>query len=92
MLISLSIFRCGNEKSVQGRPSWELAPYECTSQIAEDFASWCKLVSKECRFSERAESAEWFTFQRNFFSLSWTRLRHFPLGYGVDLAIKFFLF
>ena len=67
MLIGLSIFRCGNEKLVQGRPSWELAPYECTSQIAEDFASWCKLVSKEYRFSERAESAEWFTFQRNLF-------------------------
>ena len=39
MLISLSIFRCGNEKSVQGRTSWELTPYECTSQIAEVFAA-----------------------------------------------------
>ena len=29
-LIGLSIF-------------WKLAPYECTSQITEDFASWCKL-------------------------------------------------
>ena len=41
-LIGLSISRCGNEKSVHGRPE-ELAPYQCTSQITEDFASWCKL-------------------------------------------------
>ena len=54
MLTGLSIFRCGNENSVHGRPSWELAPYDCTSQITEDFASWCKLASKECRFNERA--------------------------------------
>ena len=35
-LIDLSIF---------GRP-WELAPYECTSQITEHFASWCKSLNK----------------------------------------------
>ena len=79
MLISLCIFRCGNEKSAQGRPSWELAPYECTSQIAEDFASWCKLVSKECRFSERAESAGWFTFQRNFFFFILDKAKALPI-------------
>ena len=42
ILIDLGIFRCGKEKSVHGRPSWELAPFDCTSQITEDFASWCK--------------------------------------------------
>ena len=47
ILIGLSIFQCGGEKSVHGKPSWELAPYDCISQNIEDFAAWCKLVSKE---------------------------------------------
>ena len=53
ILIGLSIFRFGGEKSVHERPSWELAPYDCSSQntVSEDFAAWCKLVSKECRFN-----------------------------------------
>ena len=56
ILIGLSIFWFGGKKSVRGRPSWELAPYDCTSQntVSEDFAAWCKLVSKECRFNDRA--------------------------------------
>ena len=54
ILIGLGIFGCGGEKPVHGRPSWELAPYDCSSQNAEDFAAWCKLVSKECRFNDRA--------------------------------------
>ena len=66
-LISLSIFRFGGEKSVHGRPSWELAPYDCSSQntVSEDFAAWCKLVSKELRFNYliALESAEWFAFK-----------------------------
>ena len=33
----------------------------------EDFASWCKLVSKECRFSERAGESRVVHFSRNFF-------------------------
>ena len=53
ILTGLTIFRCGNENSVHGRPSWELASYDCTSQITEDFALWCKLASKECGFNER---------------------------------------
>ena len=54
ILICLCILRCGGKKSVHGRPSWELAPYDCSSQNTEDFAAWCKLVSKECRFNDRA--------------------------------------
>ena len=56
ILIGLSIFRFAGEKSVQERPSWELAPYDCGSQktASEDFAAWCKLVSKECRFNDCA--------------------------------------
>ena len=54
ILMGLSTFRCGSEKSVHGRPSWELAPYDSGSQNTKDFAAWCKLVSKECGFNERA--------------------------------------
>ena len=56
ILIGLSIFRFGGEKSVHGRPSCELASYDCSSEntVSEDFAAWCKLVSKECGFNDRA--------------------------------------
>ena len=67
ILIGFSIFQCGNEISVHGRPSWELAPYDCTFQITEDFPSWCKLVSKECRFSERAGECGVVLFSTQFF-------------------------
>ena len=67
ILIGLSIFRFGGEKSFHGRPSLELAPYDCSSQntVSEDFAAWCKLVSKELRFNYliALESAEWFDFK-----------------------------
>ena len=42
------------KKSIHGRPSWELASYVCRSQNTKDFAAWCKLESKECRFNDRA--------------------------------------
>ena len=54
ILIGLSIFRCGVEKSVHGRPSRELAPYDCSLQNTKDFMTWSKLVSRECRFNDRA--------------------------------------
>ena len=74
-LIGLSIFWCGKEKPVHGRP-WELAPCECTSQIIEDFASWCKL--KTFRRSLNNIS----TFRAN---LIISRLRMFN---HVSLALK----
>ena len=67
ILIGFSIFQCGNEISVHGRPSWELAPYDCTFQITEDFPSSCKLVSKECHFSERAGECGVVLFSTQFF-------------------------
>ena len=67
ILIGSSIFQCGNEISVHGRPSWELDPYDCTFQITEDFPSWCKLVSKECRFSERAGECGVVLFSTQYF-------------------------
>ena len=80
ILIGLSIFRFGGEKSVHGRPSWELAPYDCSSQnmhYYEDFAAWCKLVSKECRFNDRAGKCGVVRFTTQFFILdklvSWAK-------------------
>ena len=35
--------------------------------ITEDFASWCKLVSKECHFSERAGECGVVHFSTQFF-------------------------
>ena len=67
ILTGSSIFQCGNEISVHGRSSWELAPYDCTFQITEDFPSWCKLVSKECHFSERAGECGVVLFSTQFF-------------------------
>ena len=37
ILLGLSIFRCGTERSVHGRPSWELAPYDHESEQTKDF-------------------------------------------------------
>ena len=67
ILICLSIFRCGGETSVHGRPSWELAPYDCSLQNTEDFTAWCKLVSKECRFSDRTGKCGVVRFTTQFF-------------------------
>ena len=81
MLIGLSIFRCGHEKSVHGRPSWELAPYDCTSQIK--FAPrGANLFQRNAAPVSAPESAERFTFRRNF--LFWTRLR--PIRKGSQTA------
>ena len=69
ILIGLSIFRCGSEKSVHGGPSWKLAPYDSGSQNTKDFAAWCKIVSKECGFNERAGECEIPRFTPQFFIL-----------------------
>ena len=80
MLIGLSIFRCGHEKSVHGRPSWELAPFDCTSQIIEDFASWCKLVSKQCCSSGCAEECGAVHVSTQFFILD--KAKALPIRIG----------
>ena len=67
-LVGLGIFRCGNEKSVHGRP-WELGLHDCSSQITADFASRYKLGSKECHFSERARECRVVHFSTQFFIL-----------------------
>ena len=64
ILIGLSIFRFGGEKTVHGRPSWEF-----TKHCSEDFATWCKLVSKECRFNDRAGKCRVVRFTTQFYIL-----------------------
>ena len=52
ILLGLSIFRCGSERSVHGRPSWELTPYDCESERTKDFTTLCRDASTECCFNE----------------------------------------
>ena len=54
ILLDLGIFRCGSERSVHGRPSWELVPYDRESEWTKDFTAWCRDASTECCFNERA--------------------------------------
>ena len=39
---------------MHGRPSWELAPYDRDVKRTKDFTAWCRDVSVECCFNERA--------------------------------------
>ena len=74
ILIGLSIFRFAGEKSVHGRPSRELAPYDCSSQntVSEDFARGVNL----CRRNAASMIAlEMVRFTTQFF-LFWTRPKH----------------
>ena len=54
ILLGVSIFRCGSERSVHGRLSWELAPYDRESERTKDFPAWCRNAAAECCFNERA--------------------------------------
>ena len=73
ILIGLSIFWFGGEKSVHGRPSWELAPYDCRSQntVMKILQRGVNLCRGNAASMIVLESAEWFDFQHNF--LFWTR-------------------
>ena len=84
ILICLCILQCGGEKSVHGRPSWELAPYDCSSQNTEDFAAWCKLVLKECCFNDRAGECEVVRFTTQFFILD--KAKALPIKIGSQTA------
>ena len=66
ILIGLSIFRFGGENPSMEDPSLELAPYDCSSQntVSEDFAAWCKLVSKELCFNDCAGKCGVVRFQK----------------------------
>ena len=69
ILMGLGFFGVVGKKSFHGRPSWELAPYNSSSQNTEDFAAWCKVVSKECRFNDRAGECEVVRFTGPIFIL-----------------------
>lgn len=84
ILIGLSIFRCGVEKSVHGRPSWELAPYDCSLQNTKDFTAWCKLVSRECKFTDRAGECGVVRYTTQFFVLD--KAKALPIRIGSQTA------
>lgn len=84
ILIGLSIFRCGSEKSVHGRPSWELVPYDYESQDTKNFATWCKLVSKECNINERAGVCGMVPFTTQFYIVD--KAKALPIRIGSQTA------
>ena len=69
ILLGLSIFRCGSERSVHGRPSWELAPYDRDSERMKDFTAWCRDAATECCFNERAGECGVVRFSTQFLVL-----------------------
>ena len=77
--IGLSNFRFAGEKFVHGRPSWELAPYDCSSQntVMKILPRGVNLCRRNAASMIALESAEWFDLQHNF--LFWTRPKHSPL-------------
>ena len=69
ILMGLSIFRCSSERSMHGRPSWELAPYERDSERIKDFSTWYRDVSVECCFNEQARECGVIHFTTHFYVL-----------------------
>ena len=67
VLLGLSIFRCGSERSVHGRLSWELATYHHESERTKDFTVWCRDTSTGCCFNERAGECGLVRFTSQFF-------------------------
>ena len=65
-LIGLGILRCGGQKSVHGRPSWELPPYDCSPQNTERLRG-VNLCRRNAASMIALESAEWFDLQHNFY-------------------------
>ena len=47
----------------------EIAPYDRSSQNTEDFATWCKLISKECHFNDHVGGCGVVQFTTQFFIL-----------------------
>ena len=84
ILLGLSIFRCSSERSVHGRPSWELAPYARESERTKDFTAWCRDASTECRFNERAGECVVVRFTSQFFVLD--KSKSIPIRIGGQTA------
>ena len=84
ILLGLSIFRCGSERWVHGRPSWELAPYDRESERTKDFTAWCRDASTECCFNERAGECGVVRFTSQFFVLD--KSKSIPIRIGGQTA------
>jgi len=76
ILLGFSIFRCGSERSVLGRPSWELAPYNCELERTKDFTALCRDASTQCCFNERTGECGVVRFTFQFFVLDKSKLIH----------------
>ena len=76
ILIGLNIFRFGGEKSVHGRPSWERAPYDCSSQntVMKILPRGVNLCRRNAASMIALESEEWFDLPHNF--SFWARPKH----------------
>ena len=74
------------KKSIHGRPSWELASYVCRSQNTKDFAAWCKLESKECRFNDRAGECRVVRLTTQFFILD--KAKALPIRIGNQTVLE----
>ena len=84
ILLGLSIFRCGSERSVHGRPSWEVAPYDRESERTKDFTASCRDASTECCFNERAGECGVVRFTSQFFVLD--KSKSIPIRIGGQTA------
>ena len=68
ILLGLSIFRCGSERSVHGRPSWELAPYDRESE-PKISPRGVEMPQPNAALMSALESVEWFVLRPSFFVL-----------------------
>ena len=55
-----------------------------TTQNTEDFAAWCKVMSKECRFTDRAGECEVVRFTTPVFILD--KAKALPVRIGSQTA------
>lgn len=67
ILLDVSIFRCGSERSVHGRPSWELAPYDHKSEQTKILPRGLEMPQLNAALIMSAlESVEWFVLCPSF--------------------------
>ena len=84
ILLGVSIFGCGSERSIHGRPSWELAPYDRESGRNKDFTAWGRNIATEGYFNERAGECGVVRFTTHFFVLD--KSKSIPIRIGGQKA------
>lgn len=67
-----------------GRPSWEFAPYDRESERTKDFSTWCRDVTSECCFNERAGECGVVRFTTQFFLVD--KAKSIPIRIGSQTA------